>query len=127
MELLNVVKKQWDRTAALGFTIVGAIVLICGWVEVSGTSVLSDQAAYVMSSGLGGIFLLAVGTTLWISADLRDEWNKLHRIEAALAAGGLRWDDARSATVTEEFTAEGVRHSLAVNGSRTRVEVAGDV
>ncbi|HMC79090.1 MAG TPA: hypothetical protein VKO35_00895, partial [Acidimicrobiia bacterium] len=34
----------------------------------------------------GGLFLLGVGATLWHSADLRDEWRKLDRLEEKLDA-----------------------------------------
>lgn len=91
MDLINVLKKQWDRTAAVVLAVVGAIQLIVGWVGVSGTAVLSEQAPYIVSGGMTGIFCLGLGATLWISADLRDEWRKLDRIEQALAGGVLRW------------------------------------
>jgi hypothetical protein len=35
---------------------------------------------YIASGGLGGIFLLGLGSTLWLSADLRDEWRKLDEL-----------------------------------------------
>jgi hypothetical protein len=31
-----------------------------------------------------GVFLLGLGGVLWLSADLRDEWRKLDRIERRL-------------------------------------------
>jgi len=49
---------------------------------------------YIISGGIGGVFFLGLGATLWISADLRDEWRKLDRIEEALHDGTLRWADA---------------------------------
>jgi hypothetical protein len=63
---------QWDRA------------LIIGWVGVSSTAYSAEQLPYIISGGIGGIFLLGVGATLWLSADLRDEWRKLDRIEEAL-------------------------------------------
>ena len=35
-------------------------------------------------SGLGGMFALGIGATLYVSADLHDEWRKLERIEDAI-------------------------------------------
>ena len=127
MDMFKLVKKQWDRSAALILTIVGAIMLISGWVGVSGTNVLSLQAPYVVSGGLGGIFVLGVGATLWISADLRDEWRKLDRIEKALGDGVLRWDDGRSALLTQEFVADNPAPAPAMNGTRSHADAAGNV
>jgi hypothetical protein len=123
MDIVKVLKKQWDRVIALALTITGAVFLISGWVGVSGTAVLSEQSPYMMSGGLGGIFLLGVGATLWISADLRDEWRKLDRIEQALGEGVLRYDTA--AEKAPSALANGVtqRPQNAVR-SRVPVEVA---
>jgi hypothetical protein len=75
---------QWDRTLAWVLVAAGAVALIVGWVGVSGTAYSAEQLPYIISGGIGGIFLLGVGATLWLSADLRDEWRKLDRIEEAL-------------------------------------------
>jgi len=127
MEFLNVAKKQWDRLVSLVLTIAGAVMLIAGWVGVSGTSVLSEQSPYIVSGGLGGIFLLGVGATLWISADLRDEWRKLDRIERALHEGVLRWDDGESSLPTQEFAVDESESTASVNGSARHAVLAGDV
>ncbi len=75
---------QWDRALAWVLVAAGAIALIAGWVGVSSTAYSAEQLPYIISGGIGGIFLLGVGATLWLSADLRDEWRKLDRIEEAL-------------------------------------------
>jgi hypothetical protein len=75
---------QWDRALAWVLVGAGAIALIIGWVGVSGTAYAAAQLPYIISGGMGGIFLLGGGATLWLSADLRDEWRKLDRIEEAL-------------------------------------------
>jgi hypothetical protein len=75
---------QWDRTLAWALVVAGAVALIIGWVGVSGSAYSAEQLPYIISGGIGGIFLLGVGATLWLSADLRDEWRKLDRIEEAL-------------------------------------------
>ena len=118
MDLLNVLRKQWDRAAALALTIVGVVFLISGWVGVSGTAVLSEQAPYIVSGAVGGIFLLIVGATLWISADLRDEWRKLDRIEQALANGVLRYDASSSNARAAEPVHNGVANATKA-GART--------
>jgi hypothetical protein len=81
-----VLRGQWDRVAAWVAVGVGALVLLLGWLGVSRTAFPAEQIPYIVSAGIGGIFLLGLGALLWISADLRDEWRKLDRIEDALAA-----------------------------------------
>jgi len=96
MDLNKLLKTQWDRAAAIGFTALGALFLLVGWIGVSGTAYLAEQAPYIVSGGIGGLFLLGLGSTLWVSADLRDEWRKLDRIEAAIGEGVLRWEQEES-------------------------------
>ena len=85
MDLNKLLKSQWDRVGAWLLVVAGALALIFGWVGVSGKAYLANQLPYVISGGIGGIFLLGVGATLWLSADLRDEWQKLDRIEQVLS------------------------------------------
>lgn len=91
MDLKTLLRAQWDRATAVACTALGALLLLVGWIGVSGTPFLAEQAPYILSGGVGGIFLLGVGATLWISGDLRDEWRKLDRIEQALRDGTLRF------------------------------------
>jgi hypothetical protein len=90
MELIKWLRLQWDRVFGAAFVLTGAVALLTGWSKVSGTPYPAEQIPYVVSAGLGGLFLLGVGATLWHSADLRDEWRKLDRLEEKLdAALGL--------------------------------------
>lgn len=91
MELLKWLRLQWDRVFGAAAVITGAVALLTGWSKVSATPYPAEQIPYVVSAGLGGLFLLGVGATLWHSADLRDEWRKLDRLEEkldTLAAAG---------------------------------------
>jgi len=111
MDLINLAKKQWDRSAGLVFTGIGVIALIGGWIGVRGTPVLAEQTRYIVSGGIGAIFLLGLGATLWISADLRDEWRKLDRIEQSLGDGVLRWAaDGAAETIVDVTLAQAVRN-----------------
>ena len=110
MNLMNLAKKQWDRSAAIVFTVIGAIALIGGWVGVRGTPILAEQTRYIVSGGIGALFFLGLGATLWLSADLRDEWRKLDRIEQSLGDGVLRW--AGNGSV--ETTVDSVDLTLAI-------------
>ena len=84
MELLKWARTQWDRTVALAAFAVGVVVLILGYVGVSATREAGEQIPYVVSGGIVGLFCLGLGATFWLSADLRDEWRKLHEIHADL-------------------------------------------
>ena len=84
MELGKWIRLAWDRAASLGLIALGAVVLVVGWVGVSGEAYPAKQLPLMMSGGIGGIFILGVGALFWLSSDLRDEWTKLDRIEEAL-------------------------------------------
>ena len=86
MELFKWLRLQWDRVFGAAFVLTGAVALLTGWSKVSATAYPAEQIPYVVSAGLGGLFLLGVGATLWHSADLRDEWRKLDRLEEKLDA-----------------------------------------
>jgi hypothetical protein len=82
--------KQWlrknpDRVGAWLAILLGAVVLFIGWQGASTTEYPAEQLPYILSGGIGGVLLVGVGATLLISADLRDEWRKLDRIERHLA------------------------------------------
>jgi len=94
MDVGKWLRLQWDRVLAWAFVVAGAIALVAGWVGVSGTAYAAEQLPYVISGGIGGIFLLGVGATLWLSADLRDEWRKLDGIEDALREQRADTDEA---------------------------------
>jgi hypothetical protein len=93
-DILGWLRLQWDRAAAWTCVLAGAVELLWGWVGVSGTPFTAKQLPYLASCGLGGIFLLGTGAMLWLSADLRDEWRKLDRIEAAIREHGTAGLDA---------------------------------
>ena len=85
--LMSYLKNQWDRVGALSCVAAGAVAMLVGYLGVSSTVETSRQIPYVVSGGLGGIFLLGVGAMLSLSADLRDEWRKLDVIHRCLVVG----------------------------------------
>jgi hypothetical protein len=98
--------------------------LIVGWVGVSGTPYTAKQLPYLASNGLGGLFLLGAAAMLWLSADLRDEWRKLDRIELAIrehGTAGLGSDAVLPDRATR--TALGTTDPAASNVSRRAVAV----
>ncbi|MBA3652832.1 MAG: hypothetical protein H0W70_01410 [Actinobacteria bacterium] len=84
MELKTWLRAQWDRVVGgLGVT-AGLLALFLGYRGVANTPYPAEQIPYVVSGAVLGIALIGVGLTSWLSADLRDEWHKLDRIERLL-------------------------------------------
>lgn len=82
MDLVKLFRNQWDRTVAVLAVAAGLMTLTVGWLGASGTRKVADQIPYIISGAVLGLFLLGVGATLWLSADLRDEWRSLQEIRA---------------------------------------------
>lgn len=104
MDLMTLLRSQWDRVLAAICLVAGVVTLIIGWFGVSGTAYPAEQAPYLVSAGIGGLFLLGVSATLWLSADLHDEWRKLDRIEQAIRAD--EWEHAGSAADSAQSALE---------------------
>jgi hypothetical protein len=83
MNVLRWARVQWDRVAAWICVLLGAIALLLGWNGVADEALTAQQLPYIISGGIGGLFLLGLGGILWLSADLRDEWRKLDGLEHA--------------------------------------------
>ena len=105
MELIKWLRLQWDRALGVLAMVVGVVLLVIGWIEVSGTEFVSEQIPYVVSAGLGGVVALLIGGTLWLSADLRDEWRALNRIDERLAEGDELVDELQARVAALEAAA----------------------
>jgi hypothetical protein len=92
MDFLQWTREQWDRVMAVVAGMVGAVALVVGWVGASSAVYPAKQLPYLISGGLGGLFLVGITATMWLSADLRDEWRKLDAVEAELATLNRRLD-----------------------------------
>ena len=77
---------QADRVIGATLLVAGALAVIVGWAKASNVILPTEQIPYVISGGLFGLVLVATGLSLWLSADMRDEWRALRRIENELAA-----------------------------------------
>lgn len=77
-------RAEWDRVAGYGCVGVGVVLLIAGFVGVRNSADVLDEISYLVTGGIGSIFLLGVGATLLLSADLHDDFRKLHRVEQKL-------------------------------------------
>jgi hypothetical protein len=89
MNVVMWVRLQWDRVGAWVCIGGGVIVLFAGWIGISSKVYPGEELPYILSGGIGGVFLLGLGGMLWLSADLRDEWRKLDRIEKAIYEKGI--------------------------------------
>jgi hypothetical protein len=77
-------RAQWDRVLGAGAVVLGVAAILLGYRGVAGTPFPAEQIPYVISGAVAGIALIGIGLTSWLSADLRDEWRKLDRIEHLL-------------------------------------------
>jgi hypothetical protein len=59
-------KRDRRELAAAGFVILGAIVIVVGWVGVSQSNEVYEQMPYLMSGGVGGLACILVGLGLYI-------------------------------------------------------------
>ena len=81
---LDSIRQQWDRALALVAAGVGVVALLLGWIGVSGVALVTQQIPYLVSGAVVGLVAFGAASTLWISADLRDEWAKLDDIHRAV-------------------------------------------
>jgi hypothetical protein len=83
--------------------VAGAVFLILGWHGASGSSLVTEQIPYLASGAVAGLFALGAAATLWLSADLRDEWRKLDEIYRFMAAEAEQTLLVDSEAATELF------------------------
>jgi len=130
VDIAKWLRLQWDRAGAWLCFIAGAVALIIGWIGVSGSGYPAEQNAYIISGGIGGMFLLGIGGSMWVSADLRDEWRKLDRLESALRELGVKnmtisvepiegRPEARRATFADESPALAVDEPVAAYSGKS--------
>jgi hypothetical protein len=84
MNVLYWLRAQWDRVLAVGLFVGSGACLMVGWIGVRNQALTALQVPYVVSGGIGAIVLTGLGATLWISADLRDEWRAIDEIRRQL-------------------------------------------
>jgi hypothetical protein len=126
-DIVGWLRLQWDRAGAWVCLLAGVVTLFVGWLGVSATAYTAKQLPYIAGCGLGGMFLLGTAAMLWLSADLRDEWRKLDRIEKAIIEHGTAGIEAELPERTRGRShgrTEQTAPTATSNGGRARV-VAG--
>jgi hypothetical protein len=119
MKILQLLRNQWDRTAAVVLLLGGGLALLLGWVGVSSTVFTFKQIPFLISGGLVGVCLIVVAAAVWVSADLRDEWRKLDELQDTLLEIDLRGVPATEATI--EAPAGSGDETVARRSARLRV------
>jgi hypothetical protein len=113
-DILGWLRLQWDRATAWACVLAGVITAFVGWLGVSETAFTAKQMPYIAGCGVGALFLLGTGAMLWLSADLRDEWRKLDRIEKAILESGTA---VLPQTIERATTHRSVRATVAAGQS----------
>ena len=70
--------------AATALIAAGVVFIAVGLFQVTGSLTLAEMIAYIVSGGIGGLALLGTGVALRASVQLRDGWDEIDRVEAAL-------------------------------------------
>ena len=60
---------------------IGALIILIGWIGVSGTPVVAKQIPYVVSGGIGGVLLAILGAYFLGTEELRKDSGRLDRLE----------------------------------------------
>ena len=117
MKLWVLLRAEWERGLGILLISVGGLGLLLGYRGVAESVFVGQQLAYVVSGGLGGLFLGAVGVGLLVSADLHDEWRKLDRIESAVRGEAV--PDATELLLAGRSTAPGPLSEASDSKSRS--------
>lgn len=106
--VLKLLRAEWERSLGVALIVAGVVTLIAGYAGVKGTQFLSVQMSYLTSGGIGGLFLLGLGTAVIVAAGLHDEWTKLDEIASLLRQDTPNADGHREIVVDDEPPADRV-------------------
>jgi hypothetical protein len=66
-------------------TAIGLLAIFLGWFGISGQSLVAKQLPFLISGGIGGIALVAIGAVILGTEDLRNDSGRLDRLEKQIA------------------------------------------
>ena len=64
---------------------VGLLAIFIGWFGISGQALVAKQLPFLISGGIGGIALVAIGAVILGTEDLRNDSGRLDRLEKQIA------------------------------------------
>jgi hypothetical protein len=73
---------RWRTLLGWGAIVLGAVVMLIGWLGVSGETEVAKQLPYLISGGVGGLALVGGGVGFLVSEDLRSERDRIGRLES---------------------------------------------
>lgn len=81
--LIDAARHHPRRALAVACAVLGAGAIVIGWIGASDSVYTAQQVPYLISGGLGGLFLMALGAVTWVSEDLRREADEVHALARA--------------------------------------------
>lgn len=76
--------RDWRDKLGWLLLAIGGVLVVIGYIGVSGKDTEALQLPYLASGGIGGLALVAAGSAFLISADVRHDRQRLARIEGEL-------------------------------------------
>lgn len=73
---------RWRTLLGWGAIVLGAVVMLIGWLGVSDQTEVAKQLPYLVSGGVGGLALVGGGVGFLVSEDLRSERDRIGRLES---------------------------------------------
>jgi hypothetical protein len=86
--LLRMVRAEWERTLAWTLAVGAAVLLFVGYRNLAASPFAAEEVAHLITGGVSALVLLVASVGLLLSADLRDEVDKLDRIDIRLGRSG---------------------------------------
>ena len=91
-EMVGVTNPSDRRTATIaGLLVIGGVLaLLVGGLGIARATLLTAQIPYVVSGGIGGLVMIAVGLHLFAGSALGRERDRLEGVEAAISGRSPR-------------------------------------
>ena len=92
MDVLTWLRSNWERLAGLACLVGGAVATGLAYLGVRSSRYLTEDLSYIMSGGIGGLFLVGVGALLLITGRLhvlRQELLRAAETARAAETGGV--------------------------------------
>jgi hypothetical protein len=81
---------DWRQVLGGGLVAVGVVMLIAGWIGISGTKDTYQQLSYFLSGGLGGAAAVIMGATVLVTFEHYTDRQAIKQIDERLAALDMR-------------------------------------